>query len=97
MSAYRRPQGDRVRLVPPDRSLHLENALVWMNDPEITADHRVEPGGEPAARKRRSSIGSKARATLTWSGRSSTRTEQHIGFIGLHGSSGVIVGRSAGC
>ena len=27
----------RVRLVPPDRRLHLENALRWMNDPEITA------------------------------------------------------------
>ncbi|MGC8640549.1 MAG: hypothetical protein ACP5XB_11805 [Isosphaeraceae bacterium] len=27
----------RVRLVPPDRQLHLENALRWMNDPETTA------------------------------------------------------------
>jgi RimJ/RimL family protein N-acetyltransferase len=30
-------RGDRVRLVPPDRTLHLENALRWMNDPAITA------------------------------------------------------------
>jgi len=30
-------KGERVRLVPPDRSLHLENALRWMNDPDITA------------------------------------------------------------
>ena len=30
-------KGRRVRLVPPDRSLHLENARRWMNDPEITA------------------------------------------------------------
>ena len=28
--------GDRVRLVPPERALHLENALRWMNDPEVT-------------------------------------------------------------
>ena len=30
-------KGERVRLVPPDRALHLENALRWMNDPEVTA------------------------------------------------------------
>jgi [ribosomal protein S5]-alanine N-acetyltransferase len=30
-------RGERVRLVPPDRALHLENALHWMNDPEVTA------------------------------------------------------------
>lgn len=28
-------KGDRVRLVPPDRGLHLENALRWWNDPEV--------------------------------------------------------------
>ena len=28
--------GDRVRLVPPDRARHLENALRWMNDPAVT-------------------------------------------------------------
>ena len=30
-------KGELVRLVPPDRTLHFENALRWMNDPEITA------------------------------------------------------------
>lgn len=29
--------GDRVRLVPLDRERHLENALAWFNDPQITA------------------------------------------------------------
>lgn len=28
-------KGERVRLVPPDRGLHLENALRWWNDPEV--------------------------------------------------------------
>lgn len=28
--------GDRIRLVPLDKSLHLENCVQWMNDPEIT-------------------------------------------------------------
>jgi RimJ/RimL family protein N-acetyltransferase len=30
-------KGERVRLVPSERSLHLENALRWFNDPEVTA------------------------------------------------------------
>ena len=36
-------KGERVRLVPPDRASHLENALIWLNDPEITAalKHRL--------------------------------------------------------
>ena len=44
-------KGERVRLVPPDRTLHLENALRWMNDPEITAALKFnlgisrQPGG----------------------------------------------------
>ncbi len=29
-------QGARVRLVPPERPLHLDNALRWLNDPEVT-------------------------------------------------------------
>src|SRR5260370_35708149 len=30
-------KGERVRLVPPEPSLHLDNALRWMNDPAGTA------------------------------------------------------------
>ena len=37
-------RGERVRLVPPDRTLHLENALVWLNDPEITATIKLNLG-----------------------------------------------------
>jgi hypothetical protein len=29
--------GEKVRLVPLDRSLHLDNAVSWFNDPEVTA------------------------------------------------------------
>jgi RimJ/RimL family protein N-acetyltransferase len=29
-------KGERVRLVPSEPALHLENALRWMNDPEVT-------------------------------------------------------------
>ena len=37
-------RGERVRLVPPDRTLHLENALVWLNDPEVTATLKLNLG-----------------------------------------------------
>ena len=37
-------KGDRVRLVPPDRTLHLENALVWLNDPQITSTLKINLG-----------------------------------------------------
>lgn len=30
-------EGDKVRLVPLDRSRHLDNAVAWLNDSEITA------------------------------------------------------------
>ena len=30
-------QGEKVRLVPMDREKHFENALAWLNDPEVTA------------------------------------------------------------
>jgi len=29
--------GDKVRLVPLDKNRHLENALLWFNDPTVTA------------------------------------------------------------
>jgi len=29
--------GAKVRLVPLDRARHLDNALTWLNDPEVTA------------------------------------------------------------
>ena len=42
-------KGERVRLVPPDRTLHLENALIWLNDPEITATLKFNLGVTRAA------------------------------------------------
>ena len=30
-------EGEKVRLTPLDKAKHLDNALVWMNDPEVTA------------------------------------------------------------
>jgi RimJ/RimL family protein N-acetyltransferase len=32
-----RLKGERVRLVPAEAAFHLDNAVRWMNDPEVTA------------------------------------------------------------
>ncbi|MEJ2190492.1 MAG: GNAT family protein [Acidobacteriota bacterium] len=41
-------EGERIRLVPLDREKHLENALRWFNDPEIT--QWLETGDWPLTR-----------------------------------------------
>ena len=41
-------EGEKVRLVPLDREKHLDNALLWFNDPEIT--EWLETGDWPLTR-----------------------------------------------
>ena len=41
-------EGEKVRLVPLDRDKHLENALRWFNDPEVT--RWLETGDWPLTR-----------------------------------------------
>jgi RimJ/RimL family protein N-acetyltransferase len=76
-------KGEQVRLVPPDRTLHLENALRWMNDPEITAALKFNLG---ATRKKEEAffdrIESQNDSDFTWA--ILDEKERHIGFIGLH-------------
>jgi RimJ/RimL family protein N-acetyltransferase len=76
-------RGGRVRLVPPDRLLHLDNALRWRNDPEVTAtlefNHGVARGEEEAFFAR---IESARDPDLVWAVLDEAR--RHIGFTGLH-------------
>ena len=76
-------KGDRVRLIPPDRSLHLENALRWMNDPAVTATIEFNLG---ATRKQEEAffdrVEARADADLFWA--VLAEDERHIGFIDLH-------------
>jgi RimJ/RimL family protein N-acetyltransferase len=37
-------RGERIRLVPLDRALHLENALRWLNDPDVATTLAVHLG-----------------------------------------------------
>jgi len=40
-------RGEKVRLVPVDRSRHFDNALRWMNDPEVTRYLNLSTGVTP--------------------------------------------------
>ncbi len=76
-------RGERVRLVPPDRALHLENALVWMNDPDVTAMIEFNLG---ISRKQEEAffdrIESQSDHDFTWA--ILDEADRHIGFIALH-------------
>ncbi len=77
-------KGERVRLVPPDRTLHLENALIWLNDPEVTATIKLNLG---VTRRQEElffdQIETKRDNDYVWA--IVDEAERHIGFIGLHG------------
>jgi RimJ/RimL family protein N-acetyltransferase len=94
-------EGEKVRLVPLDKAKHLENALLWINDPLITAWTLI--GDHPMTRlaeenffdqAMRGDSGAVHFAVETLSG-------EHIGFSGLHriewpagvGITGTILGR----
>lgn len=77
-------KGEGVRLVPIDRALHFDNALRWMNDPEVTASLKVNLGvtrkQEEAFFDRAESAGESEIFWAILDGR-----EAHVGFISLHG------------
>jgi len=77
-------KGEHVRLVPLDRALHLENALRWFNDPEISESLKQNLGvtrrQEEAFFER---METQRETDFVWA--IETEEDQHIGFIGLHG------------
>jgi RimJ/RimL family protein N-acetyltransferase len=92
-------KGERIRLVPPDRTLHLQNALRWMNDPGVTAMIEFNLG---VSRKQEESffdrIENQTDTDYTWA--ILDESERHIGFIGLNainwrnraGTGGLLIG-----
>ncbi|MCU0304522.1 MAG: GNAT family N-acetyltransferase [Thermoanaerobaculales bacterium] len=95
-------EGEAVRLVPLERGAHLDNALRWFNDPEITA--WLETGDWPLTRgaeeeffrsTERPDKGSVHFAVETLAG-------EHVGFSGLRSIdwqsrvavSGSVIGRA---
>jgi RimJ/RimL family protein N-acetyltransferase len=76
-------RGERVRLVPSDADQHLENALRWFNDPEVTNLLDVFWGvtrGEEVAFFER--MATQRENNLQWA--LLNENDRHIGFIALH-------------
>jgi RimJ/RimL family protein N-acetyltransferase len=76
-------RGERVRLVPSEPALHLENALRWFNDPEVTARLAFNRG----VTRREEELFFERMATqretdLSWA--IVADDLGHIGFIALH-------------
>jgi RimJ/RimL family protein N-acetyltransferase len=76
-------KGQSVRLVPIDRTLHLENALCWFNDPEIITTLKLNLG---VTRRQEEQfferLEAPADSAFHWA--ILDPSEQHVGFISLH-------------
>jgi len=77
-------EGELVRLVPLDRERHFENAVRWMNDPEIT--RFMETGDFPITRGQEEEWFRAAdQPTTTIVGFAVETTDgEHLGFSALH-------------
>jgi RimJ/RimL family protein N-acetyltransferase len=98
-------EGEKVRLVPLDSERHLDNAVRWMNDPEVTAWTLV--GDLPMTRVAEEGFFTR-QSTDPFPGAQTdilfaveTLEGEHIGFSGLHridwrqgvASTGTLLGR----
>ncbi len=74
--------GDRVRLVPPDRAAHFDNALQWINDPAVNATTARNWGASPAEERAFfDRIEADRDTMLTWA--IHAEDGRHVGFIDL--------------
>ncbi len=97
--------GEKVRLVPLERAKHLDNAVVWFSDPEVTAWTLV--GDWPLCRLAEEEFFSKAESASFFATPADvflaveTHEGGHIGFTGVHridwrhgvGLTGTVIGR----
>ncbi len=76
-------KGERVRLVPSDRTRHFDNALRWFNDPEVTALVEMNLGVTRSQEEDFFERVERQRETdFHWA--LLDERERHIGFIALH-------------
>jgi RimJ/RimL family protein N-acetyltransferase len=77
-------EGEKARLVPLDKAKHLDNAVVWMNDPEVTAWTLV--GDWPMTRLAEEDFFDRAMRETEKELHFAVETlaGDHIGFSGLH-------------
>jgi RimJ/RimL family protein N-acetyltransferase len=75
-------RGERVKLVPAEPAVHLENAFLWMNDPEVTA--RLDYFSGVTRRQEEAffdRIAANSETELHWA--IETEDLGHVGFIAL--------------
>jgi RimJ/RimL family protein N-acetyltransferase len=77
-------EGEKARLVPLDKARHLDNAVAWMNDPEVTAWTLV--GDWPMTRLAEEDFFDRAMRETEKELHFAVETlaGDHIGFSGLH-------------
>jgi len=76
-------RGDKARLVPVDKRLHLENALRWMNDPEVTQYLMMVMGVTPGMEEEWMDRVQRRDVEYVWA--ILDDQNRHIGFTGIHG------------
>ena len=77
-------EGEKVRLVPPDKEMHLANAVAWLNDPKVTEWTLISdtPIGRPAEEKFFGPAAEGNPSDVTFA--VETLAGEHVGFTGLH-------------
>lgn len=99
-------EGEKVRLVPLERAKHLDNAVAWFNDPEVTAWTLI--GDFPIGRLAELDFFDRMERADPWTGGTDvtlaveTLDGQHVGFSGIHridwrngcGLTGTVIGRA---
>lgn len=77
-------EGELVRLVPMDKDRHLENAVRWLNDPEVTQFLLIGdfPMTKIAEEKYFDAHADENENEVAWA--VETLEGQHVGFSGLH-------------
>lgn len=91
-------QGEKVRLVPVDRNQHLDNAVRWMNDPEVTRFLHLSTGVTPGMEAEWIDRVQRRDTEYVWA--IHDERGRHIGFTGLHhidwrnrkATSGIVIG-----
>ena len=75
--------GERVRLVPSEASIHLDQALVWFNDPEVS---RYLDQSNGLTRKQAEAFFDRMAVSRETDLHWAIETEEfgHVGFIALH-------------
>jgi len=75
-------KGEKVRLVPPDKTLHLENTIRWMNDPAVTRYLNLNTGVTRGMEEEWLNRIQKRENEFVWA--ILDDHDRHIGFTGIH-------------